>query len=90
MISKKNFMHGVRRVADGVKYAAIMTVKEAKEYRKVLKESKEDIRDGISQMVTSAVSSGDLVDALYWRDDVEQLYFDFTDEGTKITFLIKH
>lgn len=90
MISKKNFMHGVRRVADGVKYAAIMTVKEAKEYRKVLKESKEDIRDGISQMVTSTVSSGDLVDALYWRDDVEQLDFDFTDEGTKITFLIKH
>lgn len=90
MISKKNFMHGVRRVADSVKYAAIMTVKEAKEYRKILKESKEDIRDGISQMVTSAVSSGDLVDALYWRDDVEQLDFDFTDEGTKITFLIKH
>ena len=34
MISKKNFMHGVRRVADGVKYAAIMTVKEAKEVQK--------------------------------------------------------
>lgn len=90
MISKKNFMHGVRRVADGVKYVAIMTVKEAKEYRKVLKESKEDIRDGISQMVASAVSSGDLVDALYWRDDVEQLDFSFTDDGTKVTFLIKH
>lgn len=90
MISKKNFMHGVRRAAVGVRYAAIMTVKEAKEYRKVLKESKEDIRDGISQMVASAVSSGDLVDALYWRDDVEQLDFSFTDEGTKITFLIKH
>lgn len=83
-------MHGVRRVADGVKYVAIMTVKEAKEYRKVLKESKEDIRDGISQMVASAVSSGDLVDALYWRDDVEQLDFSFTDDGTKVTFLIKH
>lgn len=90
MISKKNFMHGVRRAAVGVRYAAIMTVKEAKEYRKVLKESKEDIRDGISQMVASAVSSGDLVDALYWRDDVERLDFSFTDEGTKITFLIKH
>lgn len=90
MISKKNFMHGVRRAAVGVRYAAIMTVKEAKEYRKVLKESKEDIRDGISQMVASTISSGDLVDALYWRDDIEQLDFDFTDEGTKITFLIKH
>ena len=90
MISKKNFMHGVRRAAVGVRYAAIMTVKEAKEYRKVLKESKEDIRGGISQMVASTVSSGDLVDALYWRDDVEQLDFSFTDEGTKITFLIKH
>lgn len=90
MISKKNFMHGVRRIAIGIRDAAIMTVKEAKEYRKVLKESKEDIRDGISQMVASTISSGDLVDALYWRDDIEQLDFGFTDEGTKITFLIKH
>lgn len=90
MINKKNFMHGVRRAAVGVRYAAIMTVKEAKEYRKILKESKEDIRDGVSQMVASTVSSADLVDALYWRDDVEQLDFSFTDEGTKITFLIKH
>lgn len=90
MISRENLIHGARRIAIGIRDAAIMGAKEAKEYKKVLKYSKEDIRDGISQIIVSPISSGNLLSALCSRDDVEQLYFDFTDEGTKITFLIKH
>lgn len=90
MISRENLIHGARRITIGIRDAAIMGAKEAKEYKKVLKYSKEDIRDGISQIIASPISSGNLLSALCSRDDVEQLYFDFTDEGTKITFLIKH
>lgn len=90
MISRENLIHGARRIAIGIRDAAIMGAKEAKEYKKVLKHSKEDIRDGISQIIASPISSGNLLSALCSRDDVEQFYFDFTDEGTKITFLIKH
>ncbi len=90
MISRENLIHGARRIAIGIRDAAIMGAKEAKEYKKVLKYSKEDIRDGISQIIASPISSGNLLSALRSRDDVEQLDFDFTDEGTKITFLIKH
>ena len=37
------------------------------------KYSKEDIRDGISQIIASPISSGNLLSALCSRDDVEQL-----------------